>query len=149
MVSKYNLGARVHQRLLKLAFAVDSSHFPCCLDRYPLTVTQAMFERKPGFVPKPRQQRRKLTPDEQAIKIRALEQRASLSWTEEGDESTGLRIIVLTNVFDPDEIAGMLCFITRALFNALALIPLRYAGDVAMQDELTDDVAAEVEKVCV
>jgi hypothetical protein len=29
-----------------------------------------------------------------------------LNAAQEGDESTGLRIIVLTNVFDPDELAG-------------------------------------------
>jgi hypothetical protein len=41
-----------------------------------------------------------------AARVRAAEQRAALSWAEEGDESIGLRTVVLRNVFDPAELAG-------------------------------------------
>ena len=64
-----------------------------------------------------------LTADEQTARIRAAEQKAALSWAEEGDESTGLRIIVLGNVFDPTELA---------------------AGGPGAADELAEEVAEEV-----
>jgi len=43
----------------------------------------------------------RLTPEEHAARIRAIEQAARLSWAEEGDESFGLRIVVIKHMFNP------------------------------------------------
>ena len=39
-------------------------------------------------------------------RVIAAEQRAALSWAEEGDESVGERVVVLRNVFDPADVAA-------------------------------------------
>lgn len=44
---------------------------------------------------------RSLTPEEHTARIRAIEQAARLSWAEEGDETFGLRIVVIKRMFDP------------------------------------------------
>ena len=95
---------------------------------YALSVQQATFEFKEGAAPKPPRKiggkLSSLSAEDQAQRIRSAEQRASLSWAEEGDETIGLRIIVLQNVFDPAELRG----------------------DDTAQDELAEDVAEEVAK---
>jgi hypothetical protein len=72
-------------------------------------VEPAQFEKKEGHAgqaPAAKRRRRNivLTKDEQAARIRALAQRAALSWAEEGDESTGLKVVVLKHMFAPGEL---------------------------------------------
>lgn len=63
-----------------------------------------------------------LSAKEQAVvRAREAEQRAALSWAEEGDESLGLRVLVLRHMFAPDELAA----------------------DAAFAEELEEDVASE------
>ncbi len=64
---------------------------------------------------------RRLTPAENAARIKALQQEAQLSWAEEGDSSTGLRVIVLKNLFTQEEVAAG----AWALFSdAASVLPL-------------------------
>jgi HIV Tat-specific factor 1 len=95
--------------------------------RLPLAVQPASFERKDGVAPKPRPARKRLTADEQAARIKELEQQVALSWTEEGDETLGLRIVVLRHMFTPAEAA---------------------AGGAGFAAELQEDVGAELEAKC-
>jgi hypothetical protein len=83
----------------------------------PLTVAPAQFEKKKpkaatgdGAGAKKRAKRSgggggsggaSLSKEEQVARIRAMEQRAALSWAEEGDESLGLHVVVLKGLFDP------------------------------------------------
>jgi hypothetical protein len=63
-----------------------------------------------------------LSAKEQAVvRAREAEQRAALSWAEEGDESLGLRVLVLRHMFDPTELAA----------------------DAGFAEELEEDVASE------